>query len=225
MANSLTWLDLQGSLPLEHRSTCADEVLGLPKDDWFWVNFHGAYMCSIYNCREQEGWLGARTFNPNLPKDSLLVRNIRDVLFPWMGGEGNVTIIRTEPGDTMREHIDSAANEVGSTQYKFRWVLSGDTDSLYFIDEDYSHHYIGGSNIYVINGAHPHGMANRGEQTKLTLCVGSPWKANDVFLENIKDKPWHTLGMPGLIEEWTDPRIEQNKQNALGSTYLKQAPR
>ena len=183
--------------------------------EWFFVKFQGADMCSVYNTRKTGNWIKGWA----LPETSVIRQTLENVIFPFLGGEGNVTIIKTIPGQALNEHIDAAAKEYGTTQYKFRWVLSGKLDTLYFFDETETRHYIPPINAYVMNGAHPHGMDNNGDEVKYTLCVGSPWKPNETFLNNIKKLNANHLNLPLLKEEWTDPRIEKKLENVRGVTY------
>lgn len=183
--------------------------------DWFFVKFQGADMCSIYNTRKTENWIEGWA----LPETSVIRQTLENVIFPFLGGEGNVTIIKTRPGQALNEHVDAAGKEYGTIQYKFRWVLSGKLDTLYFLDENEQRHYIPPINAYVMNGAHPHGMDNSGDEVKYTLCVGSPWKSNETFLNNIKKLNANHLNLPPLKEEWTDPRIEKKLENVRGITY------
>jgi hypothetical protein len=182
---------------------------------WFFVKFQGANMCSIYNTRKKENWIEGWA----LPKTSVIRQTLENIIFPFLGGEGNVTIIKTLPGEDLNDHIDAAAAEYGTIQYKFRWVLSGKLDTLYFIDKNYNKQFIPPINSYIINGAFPHGMINDGKDIKYTLCVGSPWKPNDIFYKNIKEIKQNYLEMPVLKKEWTDPRIEEDLENKYGVTY------
>ena len=208
---SLTHIDLS-SLKLPKI-----DISELNNVEWFFVQFQGAQMCSLYNIREHENWIKDWA----LPKTSKIRQALEDVVFPFLGGKGNVTIIKTTPGEKLNHHIDSAAKEYGTTQYKFRWVINGRTDTLFFFDKNEVKHYIPNIDTYIINGAHPHGMENIGNDIKYTLCVGAPWKPNKTFLENIKILPKKYLSLPELKAEWTDPRIEENKNNVLGSTFTK----
>ena len=209
--DSLTYIDLS-SLNLPKIDTSElDDV------EWFYVKFHGAEMCSLYNIRNEGNWIKDWA----LPPTSKIRQTLEDVIFPFLGGRGNVTIIKTTPGDELNHHIDSSADEYGTEQHKFRWVLKGRTDTLFFFDDKEQKHFIPNIDTYIVNGAHPHGMENTGDDIKYTLCIGSPWKPNDIFLKNIDTMPKNYLPLPKLKNEWTDPRIEEKKSNVLGSTFFK----
>ena len=75
------------------------------------------------------GWFEQYSFNPNLPKESASVVALRDYVFPYIGGVGNVTVIKTKPGEMLNDHVDSAPEEVGGMQHKFRWVVKGKKES------------------------------------------------------------------------------------------------
>jgi hypothetical protein len=209
--NSLTYINLTTlNLP-------DIDISELDNVEWFYVNFQGALMCSLYNTRIEGNWVQDWV----LPETSKIRQTIESIIFPFIGGKGNVTVIKTVPGEKLNHHIDSAAKEYGTEQYKFRWVIKGRTDTLFFFDANEEKHFIPNIDTYIINGAHPHGMENNGTDDKYTLCIGAPWKPNEQFLTNIELFPKNYLSLPKLKKEWTDPRIEENKKNVLGSTFLK----
>ena len=113
------------------------EINNLPDSDWYYVKFHGGWICGLYNDREENtGEWFPRGFNPNLPQDGAIVNAISNDIFPYVGGKGNITIIRTMPGDSLNDHLDSTPEEMGSSLPKFRWVLNGKLDTMYFFDKD-----------------------------------------------------------------------------------------
>lgn len=223
MDRLITYMDLL-NLEIPNKEEVAKEILALPDNDWYWIKFHGAWMCSLYNARPDVGWFEQHSFNPNLPEDSVSKIALRDHIFPYIGGSGNVTVIKTHPGDNLNDHVDSSPEEVGSMQHKFRWVVKGKKQStLYFFNENNEKiFYEPVSDAYIINGSHPHGMTNTGNDIKLTVCVGSPWKPNQTYYDNISKLNYTSLGFPKEIkEEWNDPRFKNNNQIGLGITEFK----
>ena len=68
--------------------------------------------------------------------------------------------------------MDSKVDEIGTLQHKFRIVLNGDVDKLYFIDKKYNRVYIPENyTTYVLDGSHPHAL-EPGTEEKVTLCIG-----------------------------------------------------
>ena len=44
MDRIITYMDLV-NLNIPNKEQVADEILSLPEDDWYWIKFHGAWMC------------------------------------------------------------------------------------------------------------------------------------------------------------------------------------
>lgn len=186
------------------------EIDNLPDTDWYFVKFHGGWICGLYNDRDdgKGGWF-PRGFNPNLPEDGAVVTAIRDSIFPYVGDTGNITIIRTDPGQQLNDHLDSTPDEMGNDCPKFRWVLKGKLDTMYFFNNDMEKvPFTPTSDKYIVNGAHPHGMVNDGNETKYTMCLGHPWQDNVVFQENVKDQPSNAISIPStVLDGWVDQRF------------------
>lgn len=218
-----TWIDLT-NLNIPNKEQVANEINSLPASDWFWVKFHGAWMCSLYNDRLDVGWLDPHSYNKNLPANGAAVVALRDYIFPFLGGSGNVTVIKTQPGDMLNDHVDSHPDEIGKMMYKFRWVVQGEkSNTLYFYDKHMNKvRYQPTTDAYVMNGAHPHGMENIGTEQKLTICIGSPWKVNETFLKNIETLPYTKVELPEkILDEWNDPRFKNQNKIGLGITEFK----
>ena len=122
---------------------------------------------------------------------------------------GRVTILRTPAGYGLNVHLDSTANEVGTLQHKFRIVLNGNVDKLYFIDKHLNEIYIPDDYYtYVLDGSHPHAL-KPGTEEKVTLCIGAPWNGspNEKYLD-ILENSLYTMKVSrpdSLQESWTDP--------------------
>lgn len=189
-----------------------EEIEGFSLEDWFWVDFQRCYMLPIYNARalkgDMRGWLKNKILNPKLGKNSPLVEFLREKLFPYIEGEGNVTILRTPSKYKLRTHIDAAPEEVKMEKLKFRLVLKGDLNSLYFVDNEGGKKFFDiKHSAYLVNGAHPHGVQNFGETEKLTLCVGSPWEARKNFVRRLEGESVrvHKVALPEVIDKsWLD---------------------
>lgn len=191
-----------------------EEINNLPESDWYFVKFHGGWICGLYNDRKegQGGWF-PRGFNPNLPKDGAVVRAIRDSVFPYVGGTGNITIIRTPPNQGLNDHLDSTPEEMGTDKPKFRWVLKGKLETMYFFDKDYNKvPFTPTSDKYIVNGAHPHGMYNSGKETKFTMCLGHPWQDNEIFRSNVESQDAQVVSFPEkVLDKWVDQRFVHGK--------------
>lgn len=190
------------------------EIENLDSKWWYFVKFHGGWITSLYNNRPDgaEGW-HPRGFNPDLPENGACVKALRDYIFPYMGGVGNITIVRTPPDAGLNDHLDSTPEEMGTYLPKFRWVLRGDLNTMYFFDKEMNKvPWIPKSDKYIVNGAHPHGMFNTGGETKLTMCMGHPWTRTEDFDNNTKGLSGMSIDFPDTIEEgWVDQRFVTGK--------------
>lgn len=192
-----------------------NEVLTITKNHWHYNEFRGCFMLPVYNGGGQlgTGRIGQHNLNfgytePVQEKCATLISLIEDAIWPWMEPRGRVTILRTPAGVALKPHLDSLENEIGTLQHKWRLVLHGEIDKLYFIDANYNSMYVPDTNrCYVLDGSHPHAL-KAGETEKMTLCIGSPWHGEP-------NKKYHTLlDYPNsllvtrpneLKEAWTDP--------------------
>lgn len=106
---------------------------------------------------------------------------------PWAGDLGRIVVICTLPGETNPTHIDcSRKNFANNTlEHKFRVVIRGQTDNLYFNGQDENYHI--NENLlqqpFMMSGYWPHTMVNNDKTMKFTLAMGSPW---DVDKDNLQ---------------------------------------
>ena len=159
------------------RKTMLDEVKSIPNKLWYYDEFRGCYMLPIYNgggIRNNTS-SGALDFTIAAKMSPTVTKILTDKIFPFMETNGRVTILRTLPGTRLNIHLDSTEEEIGTLQHKFRIVLNGDIDKLYFIDANGNKVYVPQCyNTYVLDGSHPHAL-DSSDQEKITLCVGAPW--------------------------------------------------
>jgi hypothetical protein len=99
-----------------------------------------------------------------------------DVLLPAFG-KSRIMIITTPAGITNPPHIDCDRKKFHTTlQHKFRYVLQGNIDDLYFMsnkgDVRAPH---GPDKPFIMSGKWPHYMTNTSSDTKFTLALGAPW--------------------------------------------------
>jgi hypothetical protein len=112
-----------------------------------------------------------------------LVRYFQDHIFPWVGTECRVAILKTAAGARNHEHIDCSPADMDDIQHKFRLVLQGRTDSLYFITDAGTFRAPETELPFLIDGRWPHGMYNAEAEEKYTLVLGAPWTQSALYPE------------------------------------------
>ena len=140
------------------------EILAIDKTFWFWDNYRATDMLPLMTKKSvpgqrgssnlQEGEFEWLSYTPKIVKDWF-----EDHVFPWMGMKTRIMALKTMPHFSNFEHIDCKINEVGSRQHKFRVVLKGNTDTLYFKTKqgDISAPPITGP--FIMDGGWQHGMS------------------------------------------------------------------
>jgi len=211
---TFTALDLK--ITDKDRKLMLDEVLSVSPLNWHYNEFRGCKMLPVYNAG---GLLGGQ--DPKKTKDGLFKftdpaknwihtqRILKTKIFPWMIPEGRVTILKTPAGHVLNVHLDSTEKEIGSRQHKFRIVLNGNIDKLYFIDSNYNNIHVPDCyHTYILDGSHPHALLP-GTEEKITLCIGAPWTgaSNPAYSDLINHSIFNMkVSRPStLLDEWTDP--------------------
>ncbi len=177
-------------LPKIDRAEALNHLSKLPSGRWFYDSYRTTWVLPLRN------QTGGRTFEEtrNVYKDQpyqwtgLEPEGIRDYfekfVFPWSGSRCRITILRTPPGQAIREHIDCSQSRIGSMQHKFRIVLQGSTSSLYFCVKSGRLFAPETEQPFLIDGSWPHGMVN--DQLgcdKITVCMGAPWTFSESYPE------------------------------------------
>lgn len=120
-----------------------------------------------------------------------------DVLFP-MFGKSRIMIITTPSGVTNPPHIDCDREKFYNTlQHKFRYVLQGNIDDLYFMNDTGDVQTPSGPDKpFVMSGKWPHYMTNNSNDTKFTLALGAPWDGSieDKNYVDLLNKSYGTFG-------------------------------
>lgn len=157
--------------------TYMKEVSTIPDRFFHYDEYRNTLICPLF---APSGGLGPRSFG-SLPEKTE-ASTYCGSLMEFMGKihhlmPGYITILKTPAGTEMNPHIDCAEEEVGSEQYKWRMSLTGDRESLFFIDKDGNRIYPNkGEPCYVIDGGHMHGV-DKSNKDKITVCIGYPWRS------------------------------------------------
>ncbi len=201
----------------QERELMLDEVLSAPDQAWHYNEFRGCSMLPLYNA---DGQMGGQAKGKNTRDGEFMWTEaatymaytnalIKERVFPWMIPEGRITILRTPVGFGLNVHLDSTQEEIGTLQHKFRIVLNGDIDKLYFIDAQGEKQYVPQDyHTYVLDGSHPHAL-DPGTEEKITLCIGAPWtgEPNPLYSRLIEHSAYTMkISRPKQLKpSWTDP--------------------
>lgn len=196
------------------KETILGEILSIPQSYYSDNPFRGCKMIHIFNgvgardVREgsNKGEFKYTDVEPFITETKKILEN---KIFPWMNPVGRVNVLRTQIGHSLNVHVDTTRSEIGTLQHKYRLVLNGNIDKLYFLDKNQNKVYVPQHyDSYVLDGSHPHSL-DPGNEEKITLCIGSPWKGQPTeqylnFLQN----PLFTMTVsrPDVFnDEWEDP--------------------
>jgi hypothetical protein len=172
----------QVNLPILNQTEAAKQILSIPDKFSFWDDYRHTKMIPLMS---KGGMIASNNFpgefnwNNHTPK--LISDWFDDVVFPWMGMKSRVMALITKPGEANYEHIDCDPHELNTQQHKFRIILQGCTDTLYFITNKGNIVAPDIDGAFIMDGGWPHGMINITDDVKVTLAVGAPWTGNATY--------------------------------------------
>ena len=160
----------------------AKQILNIPDRYSFWDDYRHTKMIPLMS----KGGMVASNHIPgeftwNAPTPKLISDWFDTVVFPWMGMKSRVMALITQPGVANYEHIDCEPFELNTKQHKFRIILQGGTDTLYFITKDGNKYAPSVEGPFLMDGGWAHGMVNTADKVKVTLAVGAPWTGNEQY--------------------------------------------
>jgi hypothetical protein len=165
--------------PLD-KATAVKEILAVNKDLWFWDTYRATNMLPLMTKESLSGKDGASNdrlgefqwlhYTPDVLKDWF-----EHYVFPWMGAKTRVMALMTVPKFSNFDHIDCNLNEIGTRQHKFRIVLQGRTDTLFFKTSAGNVSVPNIDGPFIMDGSWPHGMTNYTDDCKITIAAGAPW--------------------------------------------------
>lgn len=174
------------NLPILNKELAAEQLLKINSKLWFWNSYRATNMLPLMtknavggeegsnNSRNGEfGWL------PYVP--TVISQWFDNIVFPWMGCQTRIMALMTQPNFKNNEHIDCKLQEVGNLQHKFRIVLTGNTDTLYFKTTEGDIKVTDINLPFIMDGGWPHGMFNYSDKVKITLAAGAPWNGNNYY--------------------------------------------
>jgi hypothetical protein len=187
-------------MPIFDKEKAAKAILALPDQFSFWDDYRYTKMFPLMTKQGQGSLQGASNYRggeftwlPYAPKE--IVHWFEDHVFPWCGTKSRVMALITQSGTANYEHIDCEPNELNTRQHKFRIVLQGQTDTLYFKTTAGDIPAPNVEGAFVMDGGWPHGMTNTGKDVKVTLAMGAPWTGNDLYnnIDILMDRRQYTM--------------------------------
>jgi len=227
MITDFTFAAIDAGVTETDRQHMLQEFLSIPDSFYLYNKFRGCRILHVYNGlgsridstivnqRENstKGSFAYTDIEMYIPKTKKI---LKEKIFPWMSPVGRINILRTAPNQGLNLHLDSKESEVGTRQHKYRLVLSGDIDRLFFIDKHGNQVYVPQYySSYVLDGTHLHSL-EASDKEKITLCIGTPWNGEPTqgyinLLSNASFKM--NVSRPSMVESaWLDPYYkERNK--------------
>jgi hypothetical protein len=205
---SFTFAAIDLGITQEEKTLMLSEIKAISDKLWYYDDFRGCYMLPIFNgggIRNNTS-SGSLDFTVAAKLSPTVTDVLKNKIFPFMNPRGRVTVLRTLPGNKLNVHLDSTVEEIGTLQHKFRVVLNGEIDKLYFIDKFENKVYMPRCyDTYILDGSHPHAL-DPSEEEKITLCVGAPWNGQPTEkYETLLNNSIYTctVSRPEIKKEWT----------------------
>jgi hypothetical protein len=169
-------------LPVLDKVSATQSILDIDDSHSWWDEYRSTKM---YPLMVKQGKTadnskpGEFLWHPCAPQ--IIVDWFETVVFPWIGSKSRVIGLVTQPHFSNTEHIDCEPHEVGTLQHKFRIVLQGETDTLYFKTDRGQVSAPRTDGCFIMDGGWPHGMTNYSDRVKVTIALGSPWNGRDHY--------------------------------------------
>ena len=191
------------NLPVLDKIKATNEIITIADSQWFWDSYRNSRMLPLMTKGGTTGREGAINYNKSntiayewVSYTPDVVRDWFDnIVFPWMGMKTRIMVLMTQPGAENYEHIDCAPYKMGTLQHKFRIVIHGNTDTLYFKTSGGDVYAPNIEDSFIMDGSWPHGMKNNTSEFKITLCAGAPWEGNKQYdnVETLMDKQSYSM--------------------------------
>jgi hypothetical protein len=178
------------NLPIIDKSLAAKEILALGDELSYWNDYRHTKMIPLMtkggqgqkqgSDNKREGDFDWTSYAPQV-----IIDWFEDYVFPWLGGRYRVMALITQPGEANNEHIDCDRDELNTLQHKFRIVLQGNTNTLYWLTRNGNVAAPDTEKAFIMDGGWPHGMINTTDEIKVTLALGAPWIGNETYGDDI----------------------------------------
>lgn len=168
------------NVPVLDKQLAVQQFEDLKGHGAFWDKYRGMYLTPLMLRTDSQQFEWAE-YAP-----SSIVEWAEEVLFPFVGMRSRIMVLNTPAGTANNEHIDCNRTELNSLQHKFRIVLRGTVESLYFITKTGNHSPPNIDEGFIMDGGWPHGMINTGNESKLTLALGFPWTGQETYDDRVE---------------------------------------
>ena len=192
------------------------EIKAVDSKYWFYDEYRHTSMMPLMTMGGKIGEEGASNFRTKeqymwTPYASETLKQWFDqYIFPWMGMKTRISVLKTQSNQRNNEHIDCSPKAFGSQQDKFRVVLQGKTDSLYFVTRYGDIKLFDTEDPFIMDGSWPHGMYNFTSGEKYTVAVGAPWTGNESYSNLGSAIIYHHSNLlPEKLNQYYDQRYFQ----------------
>lgn len=194
------------------------EIKALGGNYWFYDSYRHTTMMPLMTMGGKIGESGASNFRNKQPFEwthyapETLKQWFEQYVFPWMGMKTRISVLKTQPSQVNNVHIDCSPQAFGTRQHKFRIVLQGRTDSLYFLTKYGQIKLFNTEDAFIMDGSWPHGMTNFTGEEKYTIAVGAPWNGLESY-DNLGSTIIHRNPnlLPDNYEQYYDQRYFQKQ--------------
>lgn len=164
-------------MPQIDKAQALFEIENVENNGWFYDPVgRGCTSVILFGQKDETGEIVPEWIS-NAPKT--IKEYFEQEVFTWMP-HTRIALIKSPPGHHMPPHMDCAPEFYNMRQHKFRIVLQGRVDSLYFVTQQGPVWIPEVDKPFIIDGSWTHGMLNETDDWKYTICVGAPWGGQEL---------------------------------------------
>ncbi len=201
------------ALPIPKKQEWMEKVSVWSDKYWFDDPYRSNQVLPL---RNQTGEFGFKK-NENHPNKGLVyqwtpaafpevILYFEEHVFPWTTSQCRVAILRTRAHAKNEIHIDCAPEKMGTIQHKFRLVLQGRSDTLFFVTASGIVRAPRVESPFLIDGSWPHSMINNDDVDKYTLVLGAPWTSSTSYPKIDRFISKSGLAMDSEYKQYFDPK-------------------
>ena len=154
---------------------------------WFWNKYRSCDLLALMN---QTGYFNEESSENTAAESSyvwtdfvpdFIKEYFNKNIFTWTQMKSRILIIRTKAYKENNIHIDCSPSRFHTLQHKFRIVIQGATNGLYFQTKKGRVFAPYTQKPFIMDGSWPHGMINNSPVPKYTIALGAPWTGCDFY--------------------------------------------